>query len=201
MMRQHFGLRNRIKGPELGLEALSRDGSAPSPWPERCAQRLLPNTDSRVVSSQHGFSLVELMVVMVLVAMLFGVVGISVTRSVAGAEIRNAEREIVAGLRHTRGQAIIKREQQVFVVDTNNRTWQAAGQAVTPLPDGIEITLDTGRSELTGEGVGGIRFFPDGASTGGSVVLTAQEREWHIAVAWLTGEISRNRELEERRNR
>jgi general secretion pathway protein H len=161
----------------------------------------VPNTESRVPSPERGFSLVELMVVMVLIAMLFSVVGISVSRSVAGAEIRNAEREIIAGLRHTRGQAIIQREQQVFRVDTNNRTWAAAGQPAVSLPDGLEITLNTARSELTGEGAGGIRFFPDGASTGGSVVLTMQEREWHIAVAWLTGEISRDRDLEARRNR
>lgn len=150
---------------------------------------------------QHGFSLLELMVVMVLIGMLLGVVGISVSRSVAGAEIRSAEREIIAGLRHTRGQAIIQREQTVFLVDTNQRTWQAAGQAAVTLPDGLDITLNTARSELTGEGAGGIRFFPDGASTGGSVVLTAQDREWHIAVAWLTGEISRDRGLEAERNR
>ncbi|MGY6555622.1 MAG: GspH/FimT family pseudopilin [Wenzhouxiangella sp.] len=151
--------------------------------------------------SQRGFSLMELMVVIVMIGLLMSVVGVSVSRSVAGAEIRNAEREIVAALRHTRGQAIIQREQKVFMVDANNRSWQAAGQPAVTLPDGLEITLNTARSELTGEGAGGIRFFPDGASTGGSVVLTAQEREWHIAVEWLTGEISRNRDLEERRNR
>lgn len=151
--------------------------------------------------SQLGFSLLELMVVIVMIGLLMSVVGISVSRSVAGAEIRNVEREIVAALRHTRGQAIIQREQKVFLVDTNSRSWQAAGQSAVALPDGMDITLNTARSELTGEGAGGIRFFPDGASTGGSVVLTAQEREWHIAVEWLTGEISRNRDLEQRRNR
>jgi len=151
--------------------------------------------------AQRGFSLIELMVVMMLIGLLMSVVGISVSRSVAGAEMRNAERELIAGLRHTRGQAIIQRQQQVFLVDTRNRTWRAAGKPAVTLPDGIEITLNTARSELTGEGVGGIRFFPDGASTGGDVVLSAQEREWHIAVAWLTGEVSRNRELEARRNR
>ncbi len=154
----------------------------------------------RIPAKPRGFSLVELMVVMVLITLLFAVVGVSVSRSVGGAEIRNAEREIVAGLRHTRGQAIINREQEIFSVDANSRTWKAAGRDPVPLPDGLEITLNTGRSELTGEGAGGIRFFPDGASTGGSIVLTAQEREWHIAVAWLTGEISRDREREDWRN-
>jgi general secretion pathway protein H len=141
----------------------------------------------------RGFSLLELMVVMVLIGLLFAVVGVSVSRSVSGAEVRNAAREVTAGLRHTRGQAIIKREQQVFTVDADARTWRAAGGDPVPLPEGLEITLNTARSELTGEGAGGIRFYPDGASTGGSVVLLADQREWHIAVAWLTGEISQDR--------
>ena len=147
-----------------------------------------------------GFTLIELMVVMMLVMLLFAVVGVSVTRSVEGAELRAVEREITAGLRHTRGQAIIQRSQQVFTVDTEKRTWQAAGKDPVELPEGLEITMNTARSELTGEGIGSIRFYPDGASTGGSIVVQAQDREWHIAVAWLTGEISRNRELEAERN-
>jgi general secretion pathway protein H len=150
--------------------------------------------------SVRGFTLIELMVVMMLVMLLFAIVGVSVTRSVEGAELRAVEREITAGLRHTRGQAIIQRSQQVFTVDTEKRTWQAAGKDPVELPEGLEITMNTARSELTGEDIGNIRFYPDGASTGGSIVLAAQDREWHIAVAWLTGEISRNRELESERN-
>ena len=144
--------------------------------------------------SQAGFSLLELIVVMVLVGLLFTVVGLSVSRSVSGAEIRNAAREVTAGLRHTRGQAIIQREQQVFHVDTNALTWQAAGRDPVDLPEGMDITINTARSELTGEAAGGIRFFPDGASTGGSVVLHAGQREWHVTVGWLTGEISQDRD-------
>ncbi len=159
--------------------------------------RLFPDRSSRLA---RGFTLIELMVVMMLVMLLFAVVGVSVTRSVEGAELRAVEREITAGLRHTRGQAIIQRSQQVFTVDTEKRTWRAAGKDPVELPEGLEITMNTARSELTGEGTGNIRFYPDGASTGGSIVLQAQEREWHIAVAWLTGEISRNRELEAERN-
>ncbi len=126
---------------------------------------------------------------MVMVGLLFTIAAVSVGRSVSGAEIRNAHRAVTAGLRHTRGQAIVQRQQQVFLVDANANTWQAAGESPTALPEGMAITLNTARSELTGENAGGIRFFPDGASTGGSVVLTAGEREWHITVGWLTGEI------------
>ncbi len=145
-------------------------------------------------SNQRGFSLLELIVVMVMISLLFTVVAISVNRSVSGAEIRNAAREVVAGLRHTRGQAIIQRQQQVFTVNVETRSWQATGGQPVQIPEGMDITINTARSELTGESAGGIRFYPDGASTGGSVVLTAGEREWHVTVGWLTGEIGIDRD-------
>lgn len=130
---------------------------------------------------------------MLLVSLLFAVVGVSVSRSVRGAEIRNASRDIVAGIRHTRGQAIIQRQQQVFHVDANARSWTAAGRDAVELPEGLDITIETARSELTGENAGGIRFYPDGASTGGSVELLAGERTWTVEVSWLTGEVSLKR--------
>lgn len=141
---------------------------------------------------QSGFSLIELMVVMVLVVALFGLVGTSISRSVGGAELRNEIREVIAGLRHTRGQAIIKRTEQVFLADAEKLTWQAAGRAEEKLPEGLDITLNTARSEMTGEKAGGIRFFPDGSSTGGSVLLSVDGRKWYVTVGWLTGEISQD---------
>jgi len=140
----------------------------------------------------HGFSLIELLVVMVLVVGLFGLVGTSISRSVGGAELRNEVREIIAGLRHTRGQAIIRRTETVFRADADGLTWQAAGNAEQKLPAGLDITLTTARSEMTGENAGGIRFFPDGSSTGGSVLLSVDERKWYVTVGWLTGEISQD---------
>ncbi|MDT8439660.1 MAG: GspH/FimT family pseudopilin [Wenzhouxiangellaceae bacterium] len=137
-----------------------------------------------------GFSLVELMVVMVLIVALFGLVGGSVMRSVGAAELRNEVREVLAGLRHTRGRAIVEGTEKVFLVDAERLTWQAASREPQRLPEGLDITLNTARSELTGENAGGIRFFPDGASTGGSIVLSVDGREWTITVGWLTGEIS-----------
>lgn len=144
-----------------------------------------------------GFSLIELMVVMMLVSLLFAVVGVSVSRSIQGAEIRNASREIVAGIRHTRGQAVIQRQQQVFHVDADSRTWTASSREPVELPEGLDITIETARSELTGENAGGIRFYPDGASTGGSVELRAGERTWTVEVSWLTGEVSLKREADD----
>lgn len=169
--------------------------------PTTAAARFGPNTmtyhpdkpqPSRPIAARRrgGFSLVELMVVMLLASMLFALVGVSISRSIRGAEIRNASRDVVAGIRHTRGQSIIQRQQKTFQVDADALTWTAADREPVKLPEGLDITIDTARSEMTGENAGGIRFYPDGASTGGSVRLLAGEREWTINVSWLTGEVS-----------
>jgi general secretion pathway protein H len=52
------------------------------------------------------------------------------------------------------------------------------------------VELNTARSELTSETAGGIRFYPDGGSTGGNVRLEANGRVYQVNVAWLTGEAS-----------
>lgn len=139
----------------------------------------------------RGFSLLELLVVLIIVALMATVVGVSVSRSITGAEVRTASRDLMAALRYTRGQAILKRSEQTLSVDVEKREYQAPGKPVVTIPDDMTMRLLTARTERTGESAGNIRFFPDGSSTGGKVTLAAGEREWVVNVGWLTGEISR----------
>jgi len=136
----------------------------------------------------RGFTLVEVMVVMVIIALIMALVGTSMARSVSSAEARASTRKMVASLRYTRARAIIDKKEQVFHVDIDNRSYQAPGRKQVNLPEGVDVTITTARSEVTSESVAGIRFFPDGGSTGGHIELTVNEREYRINVAWLTGE-------------
>jgi len=135
-----------------------------------------------------GFTLVEVMVVMVIIALIMGLVATSMSRSISAAEARAASRELVASLRYTRARAIIDKAEQVFLVDTENRSYQAPGRDKVELPEGVDLTITTATSELVSDAVSGIRFFPDGGSTGGHIELTVNKREYRVNVAWLTGE-------------
>ena len=135
-----------------------------------------------------GFTLVEIMVVMVIIALVMGLVGTSMSRSISAAEARAASRDLVASLRYTRARAIIDKAEQVFLVDTENRSYQAPGRDTVELPKGVDLTITTATSELVSDAVSGIRFFPDGGSTGGHIELTVNKREYRVNVAWLTGE-------------
>ena len=130
------------------------------------------------------------MVVMVIIALIMGLVATSLSSSISGAQARAATRKVVASLRYTRAKAIIDKKEKVFLVNTETRSYTAPGRKPVDLPEGVDVTITTARSELTSEEVAGIRFFPDGGSTGGHIELTVNEREYRINVAWLSGEAS-----------
>jgi general secretion pathway protein H len=136
----------------------------------------------------RGFTLVELLVVLVIAALVLALVGTSISRSISGAEMRSAARKVAANLRYTRTQAILQKSEQVFVVDADAKTYQAPERELVELPEEMNVALTTARSELTGENAGGIRFYPDGGSTGGFVELESDNRVYKVSVAWLTGE-------------
>jgi general secretion pathway protein H len=145
------------------------------------------------IGEARGFTLVEIMVVMVIIALVMGLVATSMARSISGAEARAASRNLVASLRYTRARAIIDKKEQVFQVNIENRSYQAPGRKQITLPKGVEVSITTARSEFTSESVSGIRFFPDGGSTGGHIELLVNEREYRVNVAWLTGETQMER--------
>ena len=144
-------------------------------------------------SKAGGFTLVELLVVLVIASLVLALVATSISRNISGAEMRTAARKVAASLRYTRTQAILTKSEQVFLVDTENHTYQAAQREAEKFPEGMNIELNTARSELTSETAGGIRFYPDGGSTGGNVRLEANGRVYQVNVAWLTGEASLQR--------
>jgi len=134
------------------------------------------------------------MVVLIIISLVMALVGTSISRNISGAQMRTAAQKVAASLRYTRTRAILSKSEQVFLVDTENRTFKAADRAQEELPEGMNVELNTARSEVTAENVGGIRFYPDGGSTGGNVRLEANGRIYQVNVAWLTGEASVQRD-------
>jgi len=142
-------------------------------------------------AGQRGFTLIELIAVLVLVAIALSLVSLSFTKSMNSAKVQAASRDLVAALRYTRGQAIVKNKQTALDLDMQNNTFQAPGKPLMKLPKDMRMTLLTADSEQTGSTSGRIRFFADGASTGGHVSIFAGQREWRVNVNWLTGQVTR----------
>lgn len=142
---------------------------------------------------QRGFSLVELIVVMVLIAVLAGIGAAAISSGLPGQQLRGAARELAVELRFARAQAIATGKEQVFEINVVQKRWTSAGKREGQLPDELEIIATTAREEQPAREVAVIRFFPEGSSTGGRVVVKRGDAAWRIDVGWLTGEVTLGR--------
>lgn len=141
----------------------------------------------------RGMTLIEMVVVVMLIAAMSAALAVSLGGGGEGRKLREAARELTAQLQYTRGVAMLQGEAQVFEVDVDARAWRAPGNRVGSLPAGLEVSVLSAREAATGAETAGIRFFPDGSSTGGVVRLGSGEAQWRVEVAWLTGTVTLGR--------
>jgi general secretion pathway protein H len=85
--------------------------------------------------------------------------------------------------------AISSGQPQDVVVDLDARRWTGAKGRSGELPAGADVVFTGAREVQPTAGQGAVRFFPDGAATGGRVRLTVDDAGWDVDVGWLTGEV------------
>ncbi len=141
-------------------------------------------------SDLKGFSLLELLVVLVIVGFMAVLIPPRLSGIMASTKAKAVAREIVSALRQTRNTAITKQQESVFKLDLEKKTFSSSSEKIKELPNKIRINLFTARSEQISSQVGGIRFFPDGSSTGGRISLTLENQHFHININWLTGKVA-----------
>ena len=141
-----------------------------------------------------GFTLLELMVVMLIALAMLGLAVPRFAAVLPGVELKAAARDTASALRYARTRSIASRTSVAVVFDLESGTYRLEGATVDgrerTLGNGVELRLVTGRSEVREASVGAIRFFPDGSSTGGRVSLWSGERSFDVDVQWLTGRVT-----------
>lgn len=141
-------------------------------------------------AAQTGFTLIELLVVTVIMVMAYSLAAPLITSGVASTELKASARQLAAGLRKARSEAISRRQETALSLDLQNRRFQLSGDARSyVIPKDIDIKLFTAQSELINGTTGSIRFFPDGGSTGGRITLSVRDRKYGVDVNWLTGQV------------
>jgi general secretion pathway protein H len=138
----------------------------------------------------RGFTLIELLVVLLIIGSLLTLVPGAFQRVMPGLEIKAAARDVATAFREARSLAIRDNREAVVLFDTEARSYRQ-GKAGRPLaldPD-LGIELVAAQSEQVDEHIVGIRFFPDGTSTGGRVTISRDERRYQIDVDWLSGRV------------
>jgi general secretion pathway protein H len=116
--------------------------------------------------------LIELLVVLTIVALL-AAVALPQARGLLRADIDRATRTVALAIRDQRSTAM-----------RSGAMADVTAAAILPLlPAGTELAED-------GLGAGGLKFFPNGTSTGGRVVLAAGDGRRAVNIDWLTGRVT-----------
>ena len=140
--------------------------------------------------SSKGFTLLELLLVLVVVIMGFSVIGLNISSGNDATEHQSTARDLVSALRFAKGQALISHKETTVDLDLNENTYTVSDRdKVFAIPDTIALTVVTAQDEMTGKGLASIRFFPDGSSSGGRIKLERSAVTWQIDINWLTGQV------------
>ena len=140
----------------------------------------------------RGFTLVELMVVIAVIALVTGLATPLLYRVLPGLQIEAAAKDLSATLRRARSAAIGGNRAALVEFDVAAASYQRLPDGdVEDLPEGVGIALIAARSEQLDEDRGRIRFYPDGSSTGGRITLFNDARELKMRVDWFNGRVLR----------
>jgi general secretion pathway protein H len=105
-------------------------------------------------------------------------------------ELRAAAEEIAALLRSDRNSAIRERREVLSQIDVAEGVVASTSlQRAVRVPPGVRIEFVQSSNEVRDGGEGGIRFLPDGRSSGGALSLQRDDALYRISVNWLTGSV------------
>jgi general secretion pathway protein H len=125
---------------------------------------------------QRGFTLIEMIVVIVIMSLIAGMVLARRPWHSAGLDLDATQRALTAALRLARSRAIA--QDRVVAVVTDNAGFVVDGGVRRALPPGE--TLSSAQ----------MIFTPDGEASGGTILLASTGARVAVTVNWLTGRVS-----------
>jgi len=149
------------------------------------------NAGCQSFKTASGFTLLEIMVVMVIAGLMIALVPPLFSSAVSGTKLKGSARDLAIVLRETRSKAIIHNTEQLVHLDLKQPRYRVGNGKIQALPEnvGMAVEVVTGaRIEETAKHV--LRFFPDGRSSGELITLSGGNRAYYLQLNWLTGSIT-----------
>jgi general secretion pathway protein H len=142
---------------------------------------------------QHGFTLIEVVVVMAVLALAAAVTVPAIGRGTEALRARAEVAGLSAFLRHARQQAITRRETQEVRIDPQAHLVVLAAAGAVEARSSRRLWTDL-RIEASPPAALTVRFLPQGLSTGGTFRIEAPGRRVYlITVDPLTGRVVNRR--------
>lgn len=148
------------------------------------------SSTGRLRRRQRGLTLIELLVVLAVIAMVAMLAAPRFGTMAPGFALRESVEALRSDLRHARNTALRENRETVVLIDTDAGTWSDGGGTRTgALPAGTAVELVAARREQADEASAGIRFHPDGTSTGGTLTLAREALTLVLSVDWFDGHV------------
>ncbi|CAN5391651.1 N/A [soil metagenome] len=142
----------------------------------------------RRVPSDRGFTLLEMLVVLAIVALVSAVILPRLSRQSGDATLQTQVREVAARLRLARLEAMENGTVTTASIDLKDKSVLVSGKQIVFAPATV-ITVRTARNLIV-SGKASIDFVPLGGSTGGSITFKQAEREFSVDISWLSGAVT-----------
>ncbi|MGR8932963.1 MAG: GspH/FimT family pseudopilin [Gammaproteobacteria bacterium] len=135
----------------------------------------------------QGFTLIEMILVLVIAVLLLGTVGPRIAAGIGGIKFRAAAQEIASALRHTRAKAVSEQREATLAVFLDDHEYEVDGGDRYLIPEDVDITVYTASTQVFDGSRGDFVFFPDGSASGGRITLEYRGQTRFIYINWLTG--------------
>lgn len=122
-----------------------------------------------------GFTLVELIVVLAILAGLAALVAPSFSRTVASARLRTAASDVRSTFARTRALAVATARERSAVFDLSRGEFGVDNEAVRVLPETIRLGAVLPGGDPLDRGSVRVRFFPDGGGEEVEISVTAED--------------------------
>ena len=140
-------------------------------------------------TSKGGFTLIELVVVIALLALVAAIAVPSASRLIDLSSPSDDVERLAAALRQARMAAIVEGRPRHVFIDPAHRQWRH-GKDVTTFDSIASITTAVPPVGRRANGMSSIVFLPDGSATGGRIALGDGHRRRIVTIDWLTGNVA-----------
>jgi general secretion pathway protein H len=141
-------------------------------------------------SPQQGFTLLEMVCVLAIIALLAAVLLPVIPRETSRSRLQAYALQAAALLKMDRDAAIRRHINVATLVDAGDRAIRSGvSQATIRVPADVRFDAVLPQTCQRQAALSTIRFFSDGTSCGGTIVLTRFDAGYEVRVNWLTGRV------------
>lgn len=147
-------------------------------------------TSSARSSRRAGYTLAELLVVLVIIGLTLALVAPRLFFTSDAANLDRAVRSFETAARNARSSARLSGQDVLMTVHLDDAVLRIEPDGPDYILPGEPVLRATVAEAELDPPLAGIRFFPDGSSTGGDIAIVYGERERIASVGWITGQVT-----------